>query len=76
MEANFGKYTLSQGWGNKMLQRVMESVPFPPSQRDIRKAVLKLRWIGLEVEAEKLEQRLSDATPPETAGSANPKSFK
>ena len=47
-----------------MLHKQMH-VPAPVTTDEIRKMVLKLRWIGHEAEAEQLRQRLDAAVPGE-----------
>ncbi|HWY61412.1 MAG TPA: hypothetical protein VNW15_05880 [Rhizomicrobium sp.] len=43
-----------------MLHSAIRNMPMPASPDDIRKLVLKLRWIGLEHEAQQLQSSLSE----------------
>lgn len=49
-----------------MLQNFVQAMPAPGTPDDIRKTVLKLRWIGLHAEAEQLQRHLSMVAPDES----------
>ena len=53
-----------------MLQNYMQEMPVLATPDAIRKMVLKLRWIGLEAEADQLRQRLDAAAPGESVAFA------
>jgi hypothetical protein len=46
-----------------MFSGVVNGIPTSPAPADLRKVMLKLRWIGLEEEAETLFRRLRVVAP-------------